>query len=140
MHPQIVLTSVRGPLEGKRFTFHDHTLCTIGRSHDCFLVLPNEGDGRLASRWHCLLDIKPPQVRVCDLGSLNGTYVNGVSIGSSKAEPKTPAAAHQEVLGHELTTGDALQVGNHVFLVEVVADPSDTHVENVENASLCGCS
>jgi pSer/pThr/pTyr-binding forkhead associated (FHA) protein len=33
------------------------------------------------SRYHCLLDINSPDIRVRDLGSLNGTIVNGKKIG-----------------------------------------------------------
>jgi pSer/pThr/pTyr-binding forkhead associated (FHA) protein len=32
------------------------------------------------SRYHCLLDINSPDIRVRDLGSLNGTIVNGKKI------------------------------------------------------------
>jgi pSer/pThr/pTyr-binding forkhead associated (FHA) protein len=35
----------------------------------------------MISRYHCLLDINPPDIRIRDFDSLNGTYVNGECIG-----------------------------------------------------------
>ena len=40
----------------------------------------------LAIRRHCLLDINPPDIRVRDFGSLNGTYVNGTMIGQREQD------------------------------------------------------
>nr|WP_266889633.1 FHA domain-containing protein [Trichormus azollae] len=52
----------------------------MGRNSDCNLQLAKEIDMRI-SRYHCLLDINSPDIRVRDLGSLNGTIVNGKKIG-----------------------------------------------------------
>ncbi len=48
----------------------------IGRSRHCGLQLPNP----LVSREHALLVATPQECRIRDLGSQNGTYVNGVRI------------------------------------------------------------
>ena len=49
--------------------------------HDGDLRLPNGPGYADVSRHHCLLHIDPPAVWVRDLGSRNGTRVNGTQIG-----------------------------------------------------------
>src|SRR6516165_5732510 len=82
MFARVVLHAVEGELKGQHFEFTEHTLCTVGRSTSCLLHLSDDGADRTVSRRHCLLDIDPPDVQVIDLGSLNGTYVNGLRVGS----------------------------------------------------------
>jgi pSer/pThr/pTyr-binding forkhead associated (FHA) protein len=133
MNAHIILTAVHGPLRGRAFAFHDHTLCTVGRSSDCLLALPGEGEGRLVSRWHCLLDIDPPRIGICDLGSLNGTYVNGIAVGAS--DRCHGAEAEEPTSQRELHSGDEVQVGSHVFRVDVL-----TEVPQWKDApELCAC-
>ena len=48
----------------------------MGRQADCGIVLPE----KTVSRYHCLLDINPPTVKLQDFGSLNGTFLNDVKI------------------------------------------------------------
>ncbi|MGO1051886.1 FHA domain-containing serine/threonine-protein kinase [Crossiella sp. CA198] len=55
--------------------FREPASCVIGRSLDCDLRL-GTGDKRV-SRRHCVLEIDPPEARLRDLGSRNGTRVNG---------------------------------------------------------------
>ena len=55
----------------------------------------------LVSRQHCILDVGPHGIRVRDLGSQNGTYVNDVAI----TEPLL------------LRAGDILRIGAAVFQV-----------------------
>jgi pSer/pThr/pTyr-binding forkhead associated (FHA) protein len=73
MHASIKLRMKRGSLPEKEFVFGCRTVCTVGRAEDCFLRLPSEGESLTVSRRHCLFDINPPEVRVRDLGSRNGT-------------------------------------------------------------------
>jgi pSer/pThr/pTyr-binding forkhead associated (FHA) protein len=120
MTVKITLTVTEGKLQGKEFAFDGRMLCTVGRSEECHIHLPNEREWLDISRRHCLLDIDPPEVRVCDLGSRNGTYVNNVKIGarepgSRPGEGRPPDAP--EVL---LRDGDEVRVGGVVFRVGVV--------------------
>ena len=89
MSATITLKVVEGPQSGAEFTYRLPTLCTVGRSQDCSLRLPNDVLNSTVSRHHCLLEIDPPLVRVCDLGSLNGTFVNGRKIGQ-RGKGQTP--------------------------------------------------
>jgi serine/threonine-protein kinase len=77
----------------------------IGRSEDAQFCLPQD---RYFSRHHCILEIAPPQCFLRDLGSTNGTYVNGIRVET----------AH-------LKHGDRIQGGETVLEVEVAGDPID---------------
>lgn len=80
-------------VEGDRVTFRlpDGTIKTIGRSTGAEFIL----DAPLVSRLHCQLSSTGGTLQVKDLGSTNGTFVNGKRIA---------AAA-------ELKAGDVLRVG-----------------------------
>jgi pSer/pThr/pTyr-binding forkhead associated (FHA) protein len=118
MGPQVILRATEGILKGKEFVFSGRALCVVGRSRRCSLRMP-DGDGSV-SRYHCLLDIDAPAVRVQDLGSLNGTYVNGEKIGQRDPGQSAQEAARFEHPTRALRPGDKLQVGNGVFRVDVV--------------------
>ena len=89
MSTKIILTVISGNLKGKKFEFSDRTTCIIGRAQDCTLRLPNNEYHKTISRYHCLLDINPPHIRVRDFGSLHGTYINGKIIGKRESN-QTP--------------------------------------------------
>ena len=81
MSTSIVLTVTEGSLAKTRYVFEEPAHCVVGRAPDCDIQVPADFVHADVSRHHCLLAIDPPAVRVRDLGSLNGTYVNGESIG-----------------------------------------------------------
>ena len=99
---QVKLRVVSGPQTGRVFTFDQHETFIIGRSEDAQFCLPQD---RFFSRHHCILEIAPPQCFLRDLGSLNGTFVNGVRV----------EAVH-------LKNGDRIQGGETVLEVEVAGD------------------
>ncbi|MDO8963806.1 MAG: FHA domain-containing protein [Coriobacteriia bacterium] len=86
----------KGPEVGERF-YLDRARLVIGRDpvSDIFL------NDITVSREHALLEVVPDEVSVADAGSLNGTYVNGVSVDKAV-----------------LRSGDQLQIGRFqmVFL------------------------
>jgi hypothetical protein len=101
---QVNLKVLAGPYKGRIFTFSQHDSFLIGRTGDAHLCLP---DDRFFSRNHCLLEINPPHSFLRDLGSTNGTFVNG-----------------QRVKEAFLKNGDRIQGGETVLLVEVTtAEP-----------------
>jgi DNA-binding winged helix-turn-helix (wHTH) protein len=66
------------PLEGlddigKQFILLDHFPFTVGRARECDLVV----DSTQISRLHARLDLDHEQVVLIDLGSTNGSFVNG---------------------------------------------------------------
>lgn len=99
---QVKLRVVSGPQTGRIFTFDQHETFMIGRSEDSHFCLPQD---RFFSRHHCILEMAPPQCFLRDLGSLNGTFVNGIRVET----------AH-------LKNGDRIQGGETVLEVEVGAD------------------
>src|SRR5262249_59655736 len=80
---------------------------TLGRSADCRIVLSSP----IASRHHAKLLLAGGALRIVDLGSANGTRVNGELIGR---EPRP------------LASGDIISIGSD--LLEVVAVPDGMDV------------
>jgi hypothetical protein len=113
---QLILEIVAGPLAGKRFTFDAHDILLFGRHSQCHARLVKD---RLVSRHHFLLEVSPPRATLRDLGSRNGTYVNGVRWGGRELD-ETPAQGstrgHPEV---NLHAGDRITVGNTTMEVRV---------------------
>ncbi|MGI9036568.1 MAG: protein kinase domain-containing protein [Pyrinomonadaceae bacterium] len=99
---RVTLRVISGPHTGRAFTFNQHETFLIGRSDTAHFCLPED---RYFSRNHCILEIAPPQIFLRDLGSTNGTYVNG-----------------QRVESIYLKSGDHLQGGETVLEVEVTTD------------------
>lgn len=101
---RVTLRVIAGPQTGRVFTFDQHETFMIGRSEDSHFCLPQD---RYFSRHHCILEIAPPQCFLRDLGSTNGTFVNGIRVESVY-----------------LKSGDRIQGGETVLEVEVSADPN----------------
>jgi predicted component of type VI protein secretion system len=76
----------------------------IGRGEDCKVRVPLPS----VSRKHCELLIEDDEFAVKDLGSSNGTYVNG-----------------ERVRSHELVPGDLLALGPCVFVVRIDGHPKE---------------
>jgi hypothetical protein len=70
-----VLVVRKGPEVGERF-YIDRPRLTIGRDPSCDIFL----NDITVSRDHAVLEVVDGGVSVSDAGSLNGTYVNGVSV------------------------------------------------------------
>ena len=82
----------------------------VGRSAPCDLIVPGAG----VSRAHCLVELAADQIRVTDLNSTNGTYIDNKRIDRSAI----------------LEIGSILRVGNVSFEHEVrprsaIQDPGD---------------
>ena len=101
---QVDLRVLAGPYKGRVFSFTQADTFLIGRTIDSHLYLPED---KFFSRHHCLLEITPPYCRLRDLGSTNGTFVNG-----------------QRVTEASLQHGDEIQGGETVLRVDVSS--SDT--------------
>ncbi len=71
---QIVMQVIAGPQAGRKFSFDTHDTFLVGRSARAHLQL--EGDPHF-SRFHFRLEVNPPLCYLMDLGSRNGTFVNG---------------------------------------------------------------
>ena len=119
MVARVTLTVKEGLQRGRRFVLDKAGLSAIGRAEDCPVHLSGGLDYQLVSRHHCLLDINPPEVRVRDLGSLNGTYVNGRLIGRRDQNEMPGDATELIEPGYPLADGDELRLGPVVFGIRV---------------------
>lgn len=115
----VTLTIVQGPLRGREFSFAERGTCVIGRAGDCSPQLPDDEHHRTVSRHHCLLDINPPDIRIRDFGSLNGTFVNGDKIGQRAAHLDPRQAAALRFPERDLVHGDEITIGQTVLRVGV---------------------
>src|SRR5260370_34324327 len=114
------LTVLTGPHKNRRFCFCGPTRCQVGRDVNCFVQLSGTERDQLISRHHCLLDINPPVIQVEDLGSGNGTYVNGKKVDPS---PKETTLLPNSETGLVVNQGDLLTTGGTSFRVDVVDCP-----------------
>jgi uncharacterized protein YraI len=92
--PSANLVMQRGPWPGRNFPMTTASLL-IGRAPDCDVVL----DDAETSRHHARFYWRGPQLVVEDLGSTNGTLVNGTPISGPQV----------------LNEGDSVEVGASVF-------------------------
>lgn len=83
---------------------------TIGRQDDCQLRIPSAQ----ISRHHCEIVNGGAGVRIRDLGSSNGTFVNG-----------------QRVEDAELNAGDVIAVGSMLFVVRLDGQPATIDPEEL---------
>ncbi len=119
MPAKVTLTVTKGQLRGQEFVFDGRTTCVLGRADDCSPRLPDDEHHGTVSRHHCLLDINPPDVRVRDFGSRNGTFVNGQLIGR-RGRDQTPEEGAQIAFPElDLREGDEVGLGDTVFRVGV---------------------
>jgi CBS domain-containing protein/pSer/pThr/pTyr-binding forkhead associated (FHA) protein len=119
--PRVTLAVAEGDLPEREYVFAEPAHCVVGRADDCTIQLPKSSIHAGVSRHHCLLDIDPPVVRVRDLDSLNGTYVNGEKIGQRPRDQESPDPERAAAGERDLKEGDELRVGHTVFRVAVRA-------------------
>ena len=106
---QVNLRVLAGPYQGRVFSFAQPDTFLIGRSNDAHLCLT---DDKFFSRHHCLLEITPPHCFLRDLGSTNGTFVDGRRVSEAF-----------------LQNGSQIQGGDSVLLVEVSTGQVDAVAE-----------
>jgi tRNA A-37 threonylcarbamoyl transferase component Bud32 len=111
----VKLGIVEGPMKGKVFTFAEHDVFVFGRMPDCHCHLP---DDPYVSRHHFLIEVNPPDCCVQDLGSLNGTHVNGKKHGGRNPDELPQEAARRAPVVN-LKDGDVIRTGDTVFRVTV---------------------
>ena len=101
--------------DGQRRSFSiTRDMTVIGRREDCDLRIPLSD----VSRKHCRLIVNGETIKAEDLGSSNGTYINGERIQQA-----------------ELGAGDTLQIGPVVFVVQMNGFPADDDLQPVTAAS-----
>lgn len=124
---QFVITA--GPMKGKTFSFKEHDTFLFGRLEECHCYLPDDGQ---VSRRHFIVEVNPPDARIRDFGSRNGTYVNDKKIGG-REEGETPEQGQKRKYPEvDLKNGDVIKVGQTVLAVKIEGD-------QVKGPMLCSC-
>jgi len=100
---KIVLEVIRGPHRGRKFTFDGHGNFIVGRAPFAHFRLPEKDP--YFSRVHFMVEVNPPCCRMLDMGSRNGTRVNGRRVRSAN-----------------LSDGDLVEGGRTVLQVRFI-DP-----------------
>jgi predicted component of type VI protein secretion system len=116
----LILRALTGELRGQEFTFHARAHCLLGRSRHCHVRLPRDAT---VSRQHCLVELEGAAAWVQDLGSCNGTHLNGENIGQRQNERRGDATMIA-TLRRQLQDGDLLRLGSNFFVV-VLPGPLD---------------
>lgn len=127
-----------GPQSGTIFRLPMPTSCVIGRASDCDIALLSFPNPLAISRKQCRLDVTPNGVRVQDLGSRNGTFLNGELIGQRFC-PEMPGHDWWNSVGRRVSEGDEIsfvgvRIRVHVALTEEEWTP--TEIAGVESAGL----
>lgn len=104
---RLVLTATAGPHRGEAFTLEGHDVFILGRSRMAHLQIKDN----YFSRVHFLIEVNPPLCRVLDLGSRNGTFLNG-----------------QQVQASELHNGDEIKAGHTALRVTLLTGARDAVV------------
>jgi serine/threonine-protein kinase len=100
----VVLRVTTGPHRGEEYVFRRHETFVVGRKNAHFSV----PDDNFLSRNHFMIEVDPPRCLLKDLGSTNGTKVNGLRVGEAR-----------------LNDGDVISAGQSTFSVHV----EDTYSE-----------
>ena len=119
---KVTLSVIAGPSTGATFEYTDRTIAIAGRADDCNPQIVEPGPQAHVSRHHCLFDINPPDIRVRDFGSLNGTHVNGVEVGRRAAGQTPEEGARNAFRERDLVDGDRIALGATVLAVTVESD------------------
>jgi serine/threonine-protein kinase len=99
----VVLEVAKGPHAGLKFEFDRHDTFLVGRSAEAHLSLSKDPH---FSRNHFRVEVSPPRCYLVDLGSNNGTFVNG-----------------RKVLETFLADGDVISGGRTEIRVRVTDQP-----------------
>src|SRR5262245_60962818 len=104
---RITLSVTEGPHTGQLYTFEEHDNFIVGRSKRAHVRLPRKD--KYFSRIHFMVEVNPPHCRLMDMGSTNGTYVNGEKVGMA-----------------DLKDGDQIRAGKTVLMVSVQRDGAES--------------
>ena len=112
MHGKITIEITEGVQAGQKYEYTEANRVFIGRQDDCGIVLPE----KTVSRYHCIMSINPPAVRLQDFGSLNGTFINGKKIGQRDRDKSWEEARNEVYQEFDLHDGDLIRLGKRCEL------------------------
>src|ERR1019366_9744812 len=116
MNGKVTLTVTKGPNKGAVFEFTEHDTFIFGRLEDCHARIPDDNE---VSRHHFILEVSPPHASLRDLGSLNGTHVNGKKCGGREAGETPEQGAKRKYPIIEIRDGSTIEVGKSTIAVAI---------------------
>ncbi len=117
---KLAISDLQGVGPTKELVFPNPTRSVVGRADDCDIRFPMDAGHMDISRHHCLFEFDPPTVKVRDLGSRNGTFVNGDKIGDRTSPNLSPDAGWEDMPARELHEGDEVKIGHSLIRVAEV--------------------
>ena len=111
-----ILIATEGPLKGSRFSIADAEIA-IGRAPANTIAIQDLS----VSRRHCAIARRGAEIRIADLGSHNGTFVNGLPIRERVLED-----------------GDRVDIGETSFLFSTNREDSGANSVLIEEGTLPG--
>lgn len=108
-----VLIILRGPDTGRHFALHQNRT-SLGRNSDCSIPLT----GKQVSRQHAHIFHQDGKYSIQDLGSSNGTFLNGKRLPANTPNP--------------LTERDTFQIGPYLFAMR----PAPAPISEMDEQSL----
>ena len=109
MPAKVILDVTQGAMAGRKITFDEHDSLIFGRMQDCKICMPS--DDATVSRHHFIMEVIPPHANIRDLGSKNGTWVNGVKYGGREEDETPEQGAKRAYPQVELKDGDVIRIG-----------------------------
>jgi serine/threonine-protein kinase len=110
---EVILQVEQGPEQGREFHFAEADNLLVGRkdptSHAHWELSPED---RQVSRDHFIIEVRPPNCMIRDVGSTNGTYVRRQGQGQWERIEETLVAE-----------GDQIKVGQTILGVKVALPP-----------------
>jgi serine/threonine-protein kinase len=117
----IRLRIAEGPGAGTEWRYSESDDVIIGSDRPgCEAHLRLPAADRYVSRHHCVLEMRPPNCRLRDLGSKNGTQVR-----------RSGRSAWQQADIVDLNPGDSVRVGQTILLVDVLSEGSEAEAQSV---------
>ena len=116
MSAKVQLKISQGKDVGKIFAFSEHDTFVFGRMDDCHACIPEDTQ---VSRHHFILEVNPPAACLRDLGSLNGTHVNGAKFGAREKGETPEQGAKRRYPEVTLKHGDRIKVGGTEMEVSI---------------------
>jgi len=101
--PRLALRFISGKYQGGEFPIEESHPIVVGRSSDLDMVLVEE----MVSRKHAKIELKEGKIHIEDLGSTNGTFVNG-----------------ERIVKGWLKEGDRVLIGSNILKVISVTEES----------------
>ena len=126
MPASVTLNITKGSKAGESFTYTEKETLILGRAEDCAIVLPEE----TVSRYHCMVEIVPPEANFRDFGSGNGIRLNGEMVveGRFRTGQSLDEARESETIEFPLKDGDVIalssqcEIGVRVRVPETCAE------------------